>query len=177
MSYLIRLQIAIVIILLMASSTLFGASATITPSQIPKGAYVNGGDGDQHFFQSILIVLEDNGGTAWANGDYIYIEFPTGVEIGDTDGDGTYYDEISYSWTATEGLDLYSNTAGTATAYNKIYLQVGSGSVAASGDSVNVFFPIITSPSGTGTVDYIVKYKQEDLSVIANKSRLAAGGA
>ena len=104
MKYLLRLQIAIVIIMLLASSSAFSATAVLIPTQVPKGAYVNGGGGDQQFIQSIIIAFACDGASGWTdNSKYIYIALPSSsnITVADCDGDGSYNDEISMALSAT----------------------------------------------------------------------------
>ena len=56
-----------------AATVAFGATVTVNPNQLVKGAYVNGADGDQQWIQTVKIVFDAGGGTAWADDDDIII--------------------------------------------------------------------------------------------------------
>jgi hypothetical protein len=60
-------------------SMLFGATVTLSPNEVPKNAYVNGSDGNQHFIQLLTIVL--TGGYASDAADNIVIDLPTDMTV------------------------------------------------------------------------------------------------
>ena len=82
-------------------STLFGqATVSLSPTQAPKDAYVNGSDGNQHFIQIIDLTLV--GGYASDPGvDNIVIDLPADVTVADVNVDDVYTDEVVVAWTTT----------------------------------------------------------------------------
>ena len=68
MKSLVKIKLIALAILTLGTSVAFGATVTAVPTQVPKGAYVNGGDGDQQFIQVLIITLDEAGGGAWATG-------------------------------------------------------------------------------------------------------------
>jgi len=103
-----RLQIIIVISLLLCSSFVYGIDLKVVrPDSIPKGAVVNEG-GDHHFMQGLVIGF-DGGGT-WSENNSVQITLPSteDVTVADPDGDGTYSDGVSISWTSSTSIVIYS---------------------------------------------------------------------
>lgn len=155
MKYLVKVLLVASTAMTMFVTAAFGATVVATPSQLPKGAYVNGGDGDQQFFQTLLITLNANGGTAWAAGDDIVILLPDDIRVADTDEVGDYDDEVSVSLTSAVALGL---TVAAATA-GSITLDLATGAAVAAGDIVLVIFPITTEESpASSTADYTIKW-------------------
>ncbi len=121
---------------------------SVTPTQLPKGAYVNGPGGatdDNYFWQTIHYTFS----TVVANGT-ITIDLPDGVHIANSDGDGSFTDEIAITWGTVDAV-TFSVTA--ATADNFVITQAGLGAIAAD-DEFFAMFPVETDLNpGTITQD------------------------
>ena len=149
----LRVPTLAITMLILATSFVYGAfGVTAVPNQIPKGAYVNGSDGDQHFFISVNVELAAD--ADWADGDDFVITLPSGVTIGNTDGDANYDDEVYFVVATTNNLAI-TNADITVTA-STITVNVDQANTAgvAAGDKLAFFFPIITEedPSSSTVV-------------------------
>jgi len=109
-----KLSVFILAFILLGGSAM-AATVTLTPSTVPVGAYVNGSDGDQHFVQSLVFTIEDNGAGGWADGDDIIITLPTSMTIADVDEDGIYLDEVSTARTAAADVGAVTCAVATST--------------------------------------------------------------
>ena len=150
MKYLVKAQLYALTALVMLASVSQGATIVPSPSQLPKGAYVNGGDGDQHFFQSFVITLDEAVG-AWANGNTIVITLPSDIAVADPNRDASRADGIYLSVTSGAAI----GAAATSTLANNVTITLATGGAAAPGDVIMVVFPIETdSIPSESTVDY-----------------------
>lgn len=151
-----KLSVFILAFLLIGGSV-FAATVTVSPSNVPKGAYVNGSDGDQYFFQSLNITLEADGSDGWAAGDDIVINFPTGIGLADTDEDGSYSDEVAVS-SRQGAITNFTLTVNAATT-SSITLDLAAGQHVLPNDKIYVYFPITTTDSpSASTASYTIKY-------------------
>lgn len=144
------------IILLRGTIQSFGA-VSVVPSQVPKGATVNEptATDDQYFVQSINIVFEE----AIAAGGTITITLPSDLEVADVDGDtpSAYADEIYLSIASAAATNI--NAASIACDDGTdIVITVGVGGALASGDSMSVVFPIVSSTDASGSDTYSIDY-------------------
>ncbi|MCH7859480.1 MAG: hypothetical protein IID14_07240, partial [Candidatus Marinimicrobia bacterium] len=155
MKYLVKSKLYALMALFVFSTVAFGATVTAVPSQLPKGAYVNGGDGDQQFFQGLLIDFADDGAGTWVAGNDIVIAFPADIRLADMNANGIFLEEVSVS--ATHG-NVVTWTVTTATSGGFTLDGAGAGAIEAT-SFLLVFFPITTAVSpSSGTADYTITY-------------------
>jgi len=139
------------IIALFLSSVAFGALTTteVTPSTLPKGAYVNQADGDQYFWQNIRLVSDGNGDIDDANID---IALPAGVYIADVDEGGDVTDEIAITGTDAGAADFGPAVDGANTDQTTISIDIGTLAEFDNGaDEIYISFPVETDANPTGT--------------------------
>ena len=149
------LIMVILIVLFSLIGNIMGATLSTVPAQLPKGAYVNGADGDQQFFQSLKITLADDGAGTWVAGNDIVVTLPTDIRVADADGDGTFDDEVSVSVTSGAALGVTVNAA----AAGSITLDLATANNVANGDIIWLLFPVTTSSTpSAGTAAYTVDY-------------------
>ncbi len=136
-------------------STLFGqAIVSLSPTQAPKDAYVNGSDGNQHFIQIIDITLV--GGYASDDGiDNIVIDLPADITVADVNVDAVYTDEVVVAWT-TANTPTFAVSAASA---SQVTILTTSGITPAYGtDRIWVTIPVEVAASASGTDDYTVTF-------------------
>jgi hypothetical protein len=139
------------IIALFLSSVAFGALTTteVTPSTLPKGAYVNQADGDQYFWQNIRLVSDGNGDIDDANID---IDLPAGVYIADVDEQGDYVDEIAITGFDAGGADFGPTVDVGNTDQTTISIDIGTLAQFDNGaDEIYISFPVETDANPSGT--------------------------
>ncbi len=158
MKSLVKINLVAITILALATWTL-AATVVATPSQIPKGAYVNGGDGDQQFYQGLVISFDDDGAGTWLAGNDIVILFPADILLADMDANGNFLEEVSVS--ATHG-NVVTWTVTTASTAGFTLDGAGAGAIEATSELL-VFFPITTAANpSSGTADYTITYGTDD---------------
>ncbi|MFC1650418.1 T9SS type A sorting domain-containing protein [Candidatus Latescibacterota bacterium] len=143
-----RLIFIILLLMIGLAGQSLAATITATPSNVPKGAYVDGPGGltdDNMFFQTVVLTSGDAhvGGT-------VKIVLPEGMTIPDVAGGG-YADEISFVATV-------ANITVSAATINDITLGIGAAGFAA-GQSITIMFPVVTENSpADSTQDYTVEF-------------------
>ena len=148
MKNLVKFYLTAVVIVL-TSSSLFGqGTATVAPNQAPKGAFVNGSDGNQQWLQVITYTV----GTTWnatGAGPDMTITLPDSMTIANTDGDASLVDEVTI-W------EIGAATAATVTASaSQITIDVTGGTPAA-GDVIYIIFPVETKTGASGSNNYSI---------------------
>jgi len=136
----------ILLLVLFGAGQVFAATYTQLPSQVPKGAYVNGPGGatdDNYYWQAIKVTFGD---THAAASPFLTITLPTDMTVADTDGDTSYNDEVSISYNTTND-PVFVVAAGTN--QNQVVLNVtsGGGQNVVANDYVWVMFPVETASS------------------------------
>ncbi|MFC1618860.1 FlgD immunoglobulin-like domain containing protein [Candidatus Neomarinimicrobiota bacterium] len=155
MKCLVKIHLLALTVLTMTAVVAQAATVTATPSTYPKGAYVNGGDGDQQFLGVINITLDEAVG-AWINLDDITITLPADITVADPDNDGTYEDGIFLVTTAAVAITPTIVAGATA---SLITIDLATGGVAAAGDKLTVIFPVETAAvPAAGTADITVGF-------------------
>ncbi|MCH7852219.1 MAG: hypothetical protein IIC41_05455, partial [Candidatus Marinimicrobia bacterium] len=157
MKSLVKIQlIALAILTLGASVANAAASAVVSPSTVPKGAYVVAGSGpvDQQFLQSIYM-------TGWlgafGNTETIVITLPADIRVADVDGDGSLADGVW--WTGDKAAAVAFAPAVTATAGVVTITFTATSFGGAAGDDFTVIFPITSSTvPGDDTQDYSIAF-------------------
>lgn len=138
----------------MFTSMAWGANVTLAPTQVPKGAYVLGGDGDQFFVQQMTIALAND----WAGHAAITITLPADIRVADLDNDGNYIEDVVITWNLaaqdyTE-VGLFDATAGSIT-LDPTVLPTGS----TNSETVTITIPVTTSASpGVSSADYTIDF-------------------
>ncbi|MFB0516569.1 MAG: hypothetical protein ACETWG_08190, partial [Candidatus Neomarinimicrobiota bacterium] len=103
-------------------STAYGLnSKTLIPTQVPKGAYANGSDGNQVFVQTIEIQFA---GHTPAAADFLQVDIPADLSIADINNDGNYDDEVSLNWNTFNAPAFAVDAAQTDA--NIIVIDVGA---------------------------------------------------
>lgn len=135
------------LLMIVGAGQALSATLVVTPDQIPKGAYVNGGgdDADDNFYwQQLTLTL----GQVHAPGVTIEIDLPTPVEVGKILAAGTLKDHVSIGYnSATTGTA--SVTATIATKITVTLLLVW-----AQNDVITLNFPVILDSEATETSGY-----------------------
>ncbi|MCK5664015.1 MAG: hypothetical protein KAI17_11040, partial [Thiotrichaceae bacterium] len=154
-------QLKIILLVLFLININFAATVTAVPSTIPKGAYVNGGDGDQQFFMSLNIHLEagNGGGTnGWtADTDVIKVTLPSDISVAFVNDLGTLAGHVSFSQESGAAADN-GWVLGAVTAQS-ITIDVGTAVNVSDGDDINIFFPVTTSINpGASTANITITY-------------------
>ena len=131
-------------------------AATITayPTNVPKGAYVNGPGGatDDNFYWQVITLTS---GAAHVATTTATITLPDGMTIADTDGDGNYSEEISVIFTAADPLVTLTPTSAAGA---DIVLTIGAADLALN-DVIRVMIPVVTqSAPADSTQDYYVAF-------------------
>ena len=151
------------IIALFLSSVALGqsfSSETVTPSTLPKGAYVNQADGDQYFWQNITLTCDNDGnqidendaGAPFDGTAEIVIDLPDGAYIADVDEDGSVTDEIAITGDEVTGNDYAPAVDGATTDETHIGITFGTAAdFDNEADVLYVSFPIRTDENPTGT--------------------------
>lgn len=149
----------LILAILLLSITLTGqalaATATVTPSQVPKGAYVNGPGGatdDNYYWQAMKITFAAANAIA---APAVTVTLPTGLTVANTDGDASYADEISLSW-STAGAGTFAVNATTGASSIVIDIE---DLAAAAADYVWIMFPVESSSNpGVASAGYAVDF-------------------
>ncbi len=152
MKFLVKVQFAAIAFLFTLSSVAYGiGTLTVDPTELPKGAYANGADGQQVFIQTIYVSL--TGG--WAGADFFEIQLPPDVTIANIDEDVDYDDEIIFGYDPA-GITTYS-IVGAST--NATTIRVLSSAAAVAGDQIWVTIPVETSASpAVSSDDYTITF-------------------
>ena len=152
-------RLIFLIILLMVGMTgqaFAQATMTAIPSNVPKGAYVNGPLGaadDNYFWQKLSF-------TDAVNEGLFVVTLPTGMSVADIDGQVDYFDEISLSWTdAATATLLDLRTVDVNTTANIVTLAATDGvekvaTIAGDGDFSNCTVDDFTGSTWTDTADW-----------------------
>ena len=161
MKSLVKIQLIALAALTIAASTASGITVTVSPNQVPRGAYVNGAGGaDQQWIQVVKLTF-DAGGAAWASGDDVTIELPAGVTIAKVNAGATVEENYVYLiWDDGGGATLDDVTPDVLTDANTIVVDLTTivGDIAAL-DEIFVIFPVETDSTADGTsVDYSVSF-------------------
>ncbi|UCD37160.1 MAG: T9SS type A sorting domain-containing protein [Fidelibacterota bacterium] len=162
MRNLVKGYVALVATIVALSSVAYGiVSYTVTPQEVPKGAYANGADGDQVFIQALYVKFTG----VWAGvPDTLKITLPDSVYVADINNDGTYSDEISFYYlSAPATFALAGVTSGS------IWFEVTAASPA-NNDELWLFFPIETEEDASADDDYTFAFTD------ANGAATAEGG-
>ncbi len=141
------------------SSVVFGAAVEISPTTIPAGA-----TNANYFYQVLTITFSDNGSGAWADGEDVVVNFPATIQLADTDG-ALYSDEVAISVSSAANL---SATVDATTSASSIVINIANANAAdevASGDKMQLVFPIATTAGSTGSVNYTILYGGGDEEV------------
>ena len=146
-----RLTILIILLLMIVGAgQALSATLVVTPDQIPKGAYVNGGgdDADDNFYwQQLTLTL----GEAHVLNATIDIDLPIPVEVGEIRPAGTLAGHVSIGYT-TVGAGTASVTGATATT-----ITVTTADLAfAQNDVITLNFPVILDSEATEDSGYYV---------------------
>ena len=173
-----KLSILLIFLLMIGvAGQAFGqAGISVLPTDVPKGAYVNGPLGaadDNYFWQSVTITP----GLLHANATNLIITLPTGMTVADVDGidfgaSGSFHDEeVTVSWVDGGVADL-AFTVNSATDANSIRLDIAcTGAFTgfqATVDAVIVMFPVETlSTPPSDTAEYTVAFSDltDDITV------------
>jgi len=134
----------------------FGATLSVTPTKVPKGAYVNGPGGatDDNFYWQ-MVTLTSAAVHAFGGAANPTITLPDGMTIADTDGDADYSEEISLTYTATNATMVLTPTSA-AGADIVIAITVANMAI---GDVVRIFIPVVTQVApADSTQDYYVTF-------------------
>ncbi len=147
MKYLVKVLVW-TIGLMASTAMLLAQTATVAPSTVPKGAYVNGSDGDQQFIQVITYTVGANWASIAAVPD-ITITLPDSMTVANWNGDANYDDEV---WMT----ELSAATAATVTASaTQIFIDITAG-VPLAAEIIYITFPVATKDSSTGSQDYAI---------------------
>ena len=154
----ISLLLIMLLIVVGAGNAFAQATFTATPSQVPKGAYVNGYDGntdDNYFYQVLYYQFNAPQGQ-----DDITITLPTGMTVADVDSTIGIRNEISLTWddASDGGMTFAVSAATTITSPGTIVITVG-GANAANTDDLWVMFPVETlEDPGVASDDYTIAF-------------------
>jgi len=156
------LLLIMLLIIVGAGNALAQAIFTVTPSQVPKGAYVNGSGGatdDNYYWQTLYIKFSAANSQATPG---LTITLPTGVTVADVNGDSGIRSEIALSWNTnlTGTFAVHTNT--TATDKSTIAITIATADIEAN-DELWVMFPVESSSSPTLTPDdYTINFADTD---------------
>lgn len=156
MRYLVKVQLVAFAVLTMLTSLAFGATVQVIPNQLPKGAYVNGTDGDQHFIQTVEVTFDAAGGTAWATGNLVTITLPTGVTIAQVDPANSYANHV-YRYFTTGAANITATAVAATAGSITLTLTVAGANITAN-DILRVTFPVETEDTLSGSANYTVSY-------------------
>ncbi len=180
-----RSKLLILAILLLsialAGQALAAATVTVVPSNVPKGAYVNGGgvaDNDNAYFQQVKIDLNDY----HADAGVFTLYLPTGAYLADPDGDTILSEDISVVYTDAAGETTKIRYFGTNAQQNQLYFVYFTGdgtdlhppAYPNNNESFYISFPITTDLNpAVASDDYYVtfgnpagqNFKVADLSI------------
>ncbi len=158
-----KFTIVLILLLMFAGvGQALAATITATPSNVPKGAYLNGPGGatdDNYFFQTVILEAEQN----HALTENIVITLPDGMTIADTDNatPTDWTDEVSVS--ASVALTSVVATASTITIDVAAAFNIGA--------TATVMFPVVTEEEPADlTQDYWVDFNATTNDDIANES-------
>jgi autotransporter-associated beta strand protein len=123
---------------------------TVLPSQLPKGAYVNGPDGfndDNYFWQTIEITFGAVGAA-----ENLTIDLPDYVYVADTDDDANVSEEVA--------LTTDSGVAFTVDGTSPTTIAIVQPGVVVAGDKLWIMFPVITdlNPGTANQDDYSITF-------------------
>ncbi len=159
MKSLVKIQLVALAALTIAASTVFGVVVTVNPSQVPRGAYVNGAGGaDQQWIQVVKLTF-DAGTGPWLTGEEVTISLPAGVTIALVNGGATVHENYVYLiWDDAAGA-IADITVAAATDASNIVLTLTLGGDIVAADEIFVIFPVETDSTADATsVDYSVAY-------------------
>jgi hypothetical protein len=159
MKFLVKVRVVAVTLLFALTSAAYGITAlTVDPTDVAKGAYANGADGNHVFIQTIQMTL--TGG--WAGADAVVIDIPDDITIADLDVDALYTDEVTVSYDPA-GATTYSVTAAAA---DEITLTSSAAAVA--GDIIWLIFPVETAavPAAGASDDYTITFGAADAALL-----------
>ncbi len=156
------LMLAIMFLSISHAGKAFTATATVSPSQVPRGAYVNGPEGaddDNFYWQSLAITL----GATHEQPATVTITLPAGMTIANTNGNAgntAFSDEISVthnSAAATIAVDAGGNTTA-----NTIELDITVDDAVAN-ETIWVMFPVETQINpGVSAAGYAIAFSDAD---------------
>jgi hypothetical protein len=146
----------VAVVFFISTGLVMAQTFNLYPDQVPKGAYVNGNDGDQQFIQTLKYTI----GTTWLGIDggalaEITITLPDSMNIANWDypADTDYDDEVTIIDNFTGNITL-----GTVTS-SSIELQVSAISNAA--EWVEVTFPVETQSGASGSQNYTITFDDD----------------
>ncbi|UCD38431.1 MAG: hypothetical protein JSW54_02845, partial [Fidelibacterota bacterium] len=146
--------------LFLFGSVAYSADVTMVTDKVPRGAYLNGSDGDHPFIQVIKIA---NFSGTWIAGEKIQITLPSQIDVADFLGNGNHEEDVILTWTAAGGESWALDATTDA---DKIVVNL-VGAAAAPASVLYVVFPVTTDTSSAiTTVNYSIDYQ----NVAANES-------
>ena len=149
-----------ILLVLVSGGYAFSQTVTVAPTQVPAGAYVNGGgvDADDNYYWQTATI--DFPAVADGAGSTILITLPADMDVADVDMDGDPDNEISLAWTGTGAVagDFTINAAGTTE--SAITINMVNDQNAAQDWILYVQFPVKTTTLATGTDNYTFTFSE-----------------
>ncbi|MCE5248662.1 T9SS type A sorting domain-containing protein [bacterium] len=151
------------VFMIIGVSNALAATLTVTPDQVPKGAYVNGpkGETDDNYYWQVLSLTS---GAAHVSGQTITITFPSDVTLAKVNSAGTYDSHVTLYYTDVSAGGM--TVAVTSATASTIVLTIGVADMA-SGDIVKLMFPVETGTATTSD-DYYVTFSDATTDNIAS---------
>ncbi|MFC1694306.1 hypothetical protein ACFL1R_12475 [Candidatus Latescibacterota bacterium] len=159
-----KIFILMILLLVFGSGQVFGqATLTVTPTDVPKGAWVNAGDddaNDSHFWQMLKVVT----GNPHTSGTTVDITLPIGMYIADIDDNTNFIEEVSVLYDNVDD-NAGDITAFAVTSYNVVGPRVlrltitGGAPAGEVGDIYYIMFPVTTDETPAGGIkEYLIDF-------------------
>jgi hypothetical protein len=161
-----KLFLVFMLLLIGAASQAFAqATIAVAPTNVPKGAYVNGplGEADDNFFWQVVTITLTQ---AHAAGQNMILTLPSGMSVAKVVSANTFASHVSVSHNSAASTLVVD--AATAAASIRINFTVGA---AAPAEVIRLMFPVssmVTPPANTD--DYYVTFSDGAADNVANDS-------